>query len=96
MKLFNNLNPSGISSKAAALALASNAIEGVKGIPGSAISKLGAIKASQQAKGLKTKVAIVSELNEVEKLISDLTARSVSGVELDTALDYAAVLRSKL
>lgn len=96
MKLFSNLNPTGISTKTAVMALASNAIEGVKRVPSSATSKLGAIKASQQAKGLKTKVAIVGELNEVEKLISDLTARGVSGVELDTALDYAAVLRSKL
>lgn len=90
------LNPCGISSKVAVMALAGNAINTVKSLPGHAINGIATLKANQAEKAMKSRMAIVTELNEVEKTIQDLAARGVAGDEMDTACAYADLLRSKL
>ncbi len=90
------LNPCNIDTKTAVMALAGNAISGVAHLPGKAINGISALKTCKAEKAMKNKMAIISELNEVEKTIQDLTMRGVVGDELDTAVAYADMLRSKL
>lgn len=84
-----NLNPNGITTKQALLALVGNGVKAAADAPKT-------LKKKQGEATLKARMGIVSELNDTQKLIADMVARGVSGDELTMALEYEAVLKDKL
>lgn len=89
-------NPTGISTRAALFAIVGNGIETVRKAPSAVTTAVANAKSAKAEKSMKNKMAVITELNEVEKTIADLIARGVTSSELTIAQSYAATLRAKL
>lgn len=96
--MFKNLNPSGLSTKAALMAIAGNGIEAIRTAPSAISAAATSAKAKKTERGMKAKMDVVLELNKVEEAIADMQTRGVDVMSdsYQTAQSYAAMLRNKL